>query len=472
MTAIPFPLSSSPGEKPQEGGGRLINALAEKTGDGARFPVIWKRTPGLRQQLSIATYTHLRGAILVGSTLIVVLNTRAQTVTVSGVTYSATDRGAIAGTDKVTIAKNNAGTPNIVCVSTEGCFNLFTASGPSSFADADLPQPNSVCVLDGYFAWSIGDGRFFASDLNAVTVSASSFTTEQGLAGRRVVSFRGEIFYFGDKWTGVYRNAATSPFPFERRFTIARGIAGTHAIAGWEPGWANELIWVGEDLKVYRMNGYTPESISTSDVERAIQSCDDTTLLEASVYMHEGNPIWQLTSPGEWTWEHNLKTGNWHERQSYGREDCRMSTAVKAFDVWLSGDRTTGKLFKIDPTYYREADDPLIWTVESGIVANFPARMSAPRADFDFTAATGMASGEDPIQTNPKVRIGTSNDGGYSWGNAVERALGAQGVSNPSVSVNRTGIIKARGRRHRLQVSDPVHVGLMGGQLATMQRAA
>jgi len=470
VTAIPFPLSSSPGEEPQEGGGRLVNAYAEKNGEGARFPVTWKCVPGLRQKASIADHSHLRGAILVSSTLIAVFNTRAYTLDSS---YTATNRGEIAGSDRVTIAKNNAGTPNIVCVSpAEGCFNLFTGSAPSAFADLNLPQPNSVCELDGYFIWSIGDGRIFASGLNAVTVSTASYSTEQGLIGRRVVSYRGEVFYFGDKWCGVYRNAATSPFPLERRFTIARGIAGTHAIAGWEPGWANELIWVGEDLRVYRLNGYTPEPISTPDVERALNGTATPTLLEASVYMSAGNPIWQITSPGEFTWEYNQRTGNWNERESYGRDDCRMSNTVKAFDVWLAGDRTTGKLFQIDSSYRREADDPLVWTAESGVVANFPARFGAPRVDFDFTTAVGAETGEDPIQTDPVVQISWSDDGGHNYGNPVTRPLGAQGQSRTMVTVLRTGLIKAAGRRYRLRVSDPVHVGFMGGQIAAIQRAA
>lgn len=472
MTAIPFPISSSPGAEPHEGAGRLVNCYAEKTEQGAASPVVWKRSAGLRERLNITGHSHFRGGIDVSSTLVVAMDERVYAVTVSGVTYSASNLGALSGSDRITVAKNNAGTPNIVAVCDAGCFNLFTASAPTSFADSDLPaSPTSVCNLDGYFIWGFGDGRIFASDLNAVTVSSSSYTTEQGQAVRRVVAFRSEVYAFGDKWTGVYRNAATSPFPLERRFTIPRGIAGTHAIAGWEPGWANDLIWVGEDLRVYRLNGYTPEPISSPDVDRAIASCEDPTLLEASVYMADGVPWWQLTSPSEWTWEFNQKTSNWNERESFNA-DCRMSGTVKAFGEWLSGDRETGKLYKIDPTYSREENDPLIWTLESGIVQNFPGKIASPRADFDFTVGVGIASGDDPIQTDPSVLISWSNDGGYSFGNPVSRKIGAQGESRTLVSVLRTGLIRAQGRRFRLVISDPVHVGFLGGQMVAMQRAA
>lgn len=471
MVAIPIPVSSAPGAKPQEGAGRLINCYAEKCELGARAPVIWLRTAGLRQLLSVTDHLHFRGAIMVGSTMVLLLDERAYTVTESGGVYTAVNRGALAGTDRVTVAKNNAGTPNIVAVTTAGAFNLFTGSAPSSFADGDLPQPNSVSFLNGYFIFTIGNGRIFTTALNAVTVSSSAFTTEQGVALRRGVVFRDEFFAFGDKLTGVYRDAATSPFPLERRFTIPRGIAGTHAVAGWEDGWANDLIWVGEDVPVYRLNGYTPERVSSPDVERAIESCADRTLLEASVYMKGGNAIWSLTSPGEWTWEYNKSTQNWNERQSYGRDDWRGCGTIRAFDQWIAGDRTTGKLFKIDAEYYREADDPLTYEVQTGIVANFPARLGNPRADFDLTAAVGLSSGESPIQTAPSVLISWSDDGGYSFGNAVSRAIGGEGESQKLVSVLRTGLSKAKGRRFKLRVPDPVHVGLCGGQMAVEQRS-
>lgn len=471
MVAIPFPITSAPGIKAQEGGGRLINCYAEKTEPGARQPVIWKRSPGLLEQMTASSHTHLRGAILVGSTLLLVMDDRVYSTT-SAFTAGGTNLGTLSGTTRVTIAKNNAATPNIIAVTENGAFNLFTASTPSAFVDGDLPQPNSVCSLDGYLIFSIADGRIFSTDLNSVSVSTSSYTTEQGLLLRRVVNFRGEVFAFGDKWTGVYRNAATSPFPLERRtFTIPRGICGTHAIAGFEEGWANDLIWVGEDNVVYRMNGYTPEPISTPDIVRAVETCADRSLLEASVYMHNGNAFWVLTSPGEWTWEYNRSTQNWNERQSFNTDDWRMSATVWAFDQWLAGDRDTGKIFKISPTYFKEANDPLIVELQTGIVANFPAKLGAPRADFDITAAVGLAAGEDPTQTTPEVQISWSDDGGYSYGNPVNREMGGEGEATKNVTILRTGVSKAKGRRFKLRISDPVHVGIMGGQMVVGQRS-
>lgn len=453
----------------------MINAFAQKQPPGSRAQVIWYRSAGLREATDVLSHTHTRGLHAAGATLLHVLDQRVYAITKSGETYSFTNLGALTGTDAVTIAQNNAATPNIVAVSlSSGAWNLFTGSAPTPFADTDLPQPNSVAMLNGYLLFTIGDGRIFASDLNSVSVASNSTATEQGLTLRRGVVFADRYYAFGDKWTGVYRDIGASPFPLERQLTIPRGLVGTYAIAGFEKGWANQLIWAADDFIVYRMEGYTPVPISNDDVSRDIETAvkaEEGALLEAYVYMSGKNAFWVLTNPGVWTWEHNLTTGEWNERQSYHSEDCRIRQSVRAFDRWIVGDKETGKLAEIDSTYAREFDDPLIWEISSGNSPTFPSRGTVPRVDFDFTNAVGMASGEDPIQTDPSAQISFSKDGGGTWGNPLIRRLGVQGATDQKISVLRVGKFDSRGVRAKLRISDPVHVGFQGGVMAIEQRA-
>ena len=435
MPPIPTPVSSSPGMRPEEGAGRLVNCFAEKAETGARYPVIWRRSAGLRQGIDLNTsgHIHMRGGIILGAALVGVFDTRVYAIGLTGTMWTATDLGALAGSDPVTTARNNAGPPyDVVCVSESGgCFNLFSNSAPTAFADADLPQPNSVSSLDGYFLWTIGDGRIFASELNSVDVHTNSFTTEQNLGTLlRGVTFRGEWYAFGQKGCGVYKDIGTSPFPLQRQFEVGKGIAGTYAVAGWEEGWIKQLIWVGEDGVVYQLNGYTPQPISLPDVARDIERAilaGAGGLLEATVYMQGNHAFWRLTWPDHWTWEFNATTQNWHQRESYGRTDCRASCSVWAFNRWVQGDRATGKVFQVDDTYYHEDGQPLVFEIETGIVANFPGRLAVHRADFDFETAVGVASGTDPIETDPTVQISWSRDGGYIVWPAGKQEIGAAG---------------------------------------------
>lgn len=475
MADIVFPTSSAPGAEPQEGSGQLRNCRAVKTEQGSRAVILYKRTAGLREILNITGHSHFRGGIKIGSTLLVVLDQRVYAVTQSGTSFIATNLGALAGTDTVTIARNNAATPNIVAVCQAGVFNLFTASAPTAFADADMPALNSITGLNGYLLGTTGSGQVWSTGLNAVTVASDAFTNAQikpdGL--RRGVAFRGEFFAMGDDSIQVFDETGDSPFPLVyKKITIPRGICGTNAVAGWEDGWANELVWVGEDNIVYKLDGYTPTPISNADVVRAISTAADRTLIEATVYMDGQDAIFTITSPGEWTWEWNKTTDRWNERGSYGRDDWRARGSVKAFDRWIVGDDTTGKLASVDPTYRREYGDPLIWDLISGDNASFPARIKIPRMDFDFTAGIGNAAGEDPIETDPVVMIRISLNGGRNWGNEIRRSLGKQGKGNQLVTVNRCGMTKAKGVRVWLRVSDPVHVGFLGGKLVGLPEAA
>jgi hypothetical protein len=417
--------------------------------------------------------------VYVGSTLLAVMTSRVYGIAASGTTFASTNLGALSGSDAVTIGVNNAATPNIVAVCSAGTFNLFTGSAPTSFADGDLPSVNSVTGANGYLVFSTGGGEIWATGLNAVTVASDAFVSAQ-MPLYRVVYFRGELFAMGPEGIKVYEESGDTPFPFRyKKVLIPKGICGTHAVAagdkgaGSVKGWADALIWAGEDNVVYRLDGYTPTPISNSDVSRAIATAADRTLIEASTYMDGPNAFFVLTSPGEWTWECNLTTGyQWNERQSLDRDDWRARRSIRAFDRWIVGDDESGKLFEIDNTYRREEDDPLVWHLESGDNADFPSRIAVPDLILDFTAALGNAAGADPIETDPVVMISWSLNGGHDWGSEVRRGLGQQGDGGRLVRVTPVGTTKAKGIRIKLRVSDPVPVGFLGGQLPGVQERA
>jgi hypothetical protein len=465
---IKFPISSAPGLRPQEGGGRIVNAFIEKAPDGAPSDVIHRRSPGL-ERLTIATGSNVqtRGFLDANTVGLWILKDR---VIKFDNTFTTADLGALTGTEFVTTARNNNSPADMVVVTNTGCFNLFDSSAPTPFADVDLPaSPTSVCDFDGYFVWSYGNGQIYASDLNSVNVNALSFNTEQGLFVRRVVRYAGRLWAFGDKWTGVYRDAGLIPFPFQREVTVPKGIVGTHAVAGWETGWANQLIFAGDDFIVYRLDGYTPVPISTDDVSRDIQEAvleGDRAIIVAYVYMFENNAFWVVTCQDRFTWEYNLSTGTWNERNSYGLEHWKGIRTIRMFDRWLVGDFATGELYQTSGTYFLEGTDKLIWLVESGTLHSFPRGIVVPRASFHVTSGVGTVE----LSNDPVIEISWSLDGGYSYGDPVLRKLGGPGQTKSHPYILNCGLSKGQGIRYRLRVSDPVHVGLNGGVIEAEQR--
>lgn len=512
MTAIVFPTSSSPGLYPQESAGRLINAFVEKAEVGAPGATLWRRSPGLFY-LGAGTSIHTRGFqeyISAGDTVaggwifaFWALNGNLVGLVKDLITgiYTANFIGTLPGDDPVTMARNNkAPIREAVAVTSEGCFIIADAvTGaiqPIAFLDTDLPiKPTSVCSHDGYFVWSYLDGKVYASELNSLDVNALSFNTEQGQAVLRVVSFSGRLYAFGDKWTGVYRDAGTVPFPFLREATIPRGLLNTHAIAGWEPGWSNELIWVGDDCVVYKLNGYTPVPISNDAVTRTIQRSvffRGKEHVEAFVYMYGKNPFWVLSGfsttsqDANWTWEYNMSTGQWNERVSFGFTNWRGHRSIRSGTEWILGDQFNSSFYLIKEEMFAEyvspeSTVPHVWTVESGVMSGFPLRMVIPRASFNLTAGVSRSDAipgiPEPVP-NPVVYISWSLDGGATWGVPVTRSLGSiiagsgGGPDNRFYpSVINSGLSRGQGIRYRLEVVDAVHVGLSGGEIDVQPRA-
>lgn len=478
MATILFPSSSSPGLRPQEGAGRLVNAYAEKLQDGAPAPYVIRRAPGLVEFASATTADGspvtndgYRGSMFDGTTYIyAALEDTLVKATEAGVV---TTVGTLNGSMPVFFARNNkTPTPDKVVV-TEDAAYTFTDASVTVINDADLPQPNSVCFLDGYFFFTIADGRCFASGINDVTIAGTDYYRAEarpdGLT--RGVAFGRELYLFGPTTCEVMTDTAQpAGFPFSRVAVIPRGLLSARAVAGWEDDFATALIWVAQDNKCHRLNGYSSDPISPPEVDRLIEATADKTTIEACVYVIGGHPCWVVSGP-DWSWVYDLISLGWHERRSYMADRWRLTgNTVSAFGKWLGGDTDSGRLVEITEAAFDELGDPLVWDVESYAMEAFPARLQVPTVRFDMVGGVGIAGGEDPIERDPQVEILWSDDGGNHWSTPLLRDLGRQ-MTFPEIRANRLGLTGRMGRRWRLRVSDPVYVGLFKGDMQVAKRS-
>ena len=470
---IPFPLSSAPGASSQESAGRLINCYAEPLGKDVEASkklappaVVWRKSPGLTL-FGASANTGFRGEILVGNALYAAWSGKASRFDSTGTETLLT--GALTGTEKVFFARNNVTTPDVVCVAPQtGAFTV-TSSAVSSFADPDIGAPNSVCFMDSFFIFTYGDGTLQASGQNAVTISTLDKTTAQSKPGglTRAVPFNGQLVALGPVFGEVYSDTANpTGFPFTRSYVLQRGLLSPYAIAGHEDGFASTLIWVADDNSVVQHNGTpNPLKISPPDLDRLIAGVSDKTTLEASVYISQGHPKWVIKCP-TFCWEFDIGSQKWNERASYLANTWRAIGGCYAFGKWIVGDFNAGQLLYIDPTNFTEVGDPLVMELDSGPVNGFPSRVKVGKADFNFVTGVGIATGPDPIATNPDVAISWSDNGGITYGNEFIRQLGRQ-ATDSRIMMLRTGMTSPHGRRWRLRISSPVYVGFLGGNQDT-----
>jgi hypothetical protein len=492
MVAIPFPLSTSPGQRPQEGMGRLINAYAEGRGEGGAN-VVWHRSPGLRvlgsdtataewtawsfpfeewftvaESAAAAIDGQFRGGVVVASLLYGVFGEMVYTVDAAG-QFSAPFTGTVAGTSKAFVFRNNNATPEVVIVADSVAYEIV-GSTVIPYSDSDVGSPSCGCFHDSYFMFGYGDGKIRASGVNTTAINLIDFTTAEtnpdGVI--HVWSYRGQLYAAGTSTIEVYGlpiNATA--FPLTRvGYNITPGLIAPHCVAGFQAEFGNNPIYCASDNTVRQLNGFTPDKISPPELDALIAAVEDKSELEAICYISKGHAFWQLSS-ADWTWVFNCNTQKWHERKSDGLVRSRMSVSVPAFNQWLVGDTESNNLLQVDGTIATEVDDDheLLFRVESAPVKDFPNRVRVNRADFDFTVGVGDVTGADPIETDPSILISWSDDGGVTWSTPWYRKLGRQAETQQRITVLNTGMSGPMGRRWRLDVSDPIHVGLIGGTM-------
>jgi hypothetical protein len=473
MAPIPFPLGSYPGKRGHESAGRLVNAFSEPLGPGAPAVATIKRTAGLRQFSSDVTadetpvtLSGFRGMIAVGNFIYAAFADLLVYIDEDGAVLSV---GALSGTQPVSFSRNNKSPVPDIVVTTENASYIVTTTTITEITDGDLPVSTCNTFQDGYTFFGTSSGQIFASGLNDAS-SINSLDVIQLEAkpdgGVRVVSFDQYLIGFGQTSAEVFSNTANETgFPFTRIAVMPRGLAGFRAVAGFEDGFTKALIWVGDDNGVHVLSGFQPVRISIPDVDRDIEATADKDDLEILVYLAGGHAF-AAVSGDAWSWEYNFTTQQWHERASYLHERWRATgNSCRAFGKWLVGDRLSGRILEVTPAVYDEVDGPMIWCVESAPSQSFPDGTLVPRADFNFSPGTGIVTGSQPMQTEPRVAVSWSDNGGLSWGNPLLRGLGPQSET-PVVRVNRTGRTGRQGRRWRLEVSDAVYVSFMGGDMA------
>ena len=468
---IIFPLSSFPGASTQESAGRIVNAYSEPLDDpqapSGPSTAVWRRSPGLTQHNSQPTgQTGYRGGLLVLSQAYEVFSGNLSTVDINGIVASV---GAVSGTKKVSIARNQAIAPEVVIVDPDtGAFAIsngnageppagLAAYGGFPLSTGAIPQPNSVCFQDGYFFFGIADCRVFATQINSLITNALTFITLQSksdVVGQRVIAYAGVLLGFTSGGLEIWQDTAqpTPAFPYSRQAVLPYGLIQPAAIAGFETGFDN-LIWVAQDYGVYQLTwgSYSPSKISPPDLDRFIETeIGRKNLLEAGCYEFAGKKFWHLTSNNATvSWEFNLSTQKWNERTSLSlaigtQSRWRGSGGHPAFGKWLLGDSQSGNVMFIDDTNYTDNGAPMLCRIESGPVNGFPQQFRITRADFEFVTGVGGSVGHvtksvlaTASPNAPLIRLTLNNTAQMHTGDQVN-VTGVTGSNGLDTATNST----------------------------------
>jgi hypothetical protein len=407
-------LQQSEGRSKPWGGAELVNAFAELS-EGDKYDAFAiMALPGLSVFANISALP-VRGVHRVIATLYAVIGTTLHSISAAG---SPTSLGTVAGSGPVRMVDNGAE------IAIHGGVNQDTgyvlSGGVLNTAIPNLPQVSDVAYIDGYFAWTVYQSdQFIISGLNAGLVyDPLDVATVEGapdyLVG--VVNDHRELHFPGvDTWE-IWYNSGAADFPFTRQGNafIERGCVDKNSLIKID----NSLHFVGDDLVIYRLNGYDPVRISTHAIEHRIAGA---AWFRAFTYTIQGHKFYVLnTDVGSFAYD--MATGAWAERKSFGRDNYRVSCACTAYGETILGDAYTGKLYTTSFDVDTEDSDPIPVIIEIPGLAK--GRELATLYAFEVYCETGVGNTADP---DPQIILQYSRDGGRQWSNELWRSLGAVG---------------------------------------------
>lgn len=351
--------------------------------------------------------------------------------------------------------------------------NTFAQITDPNFLGAD-----QVTFQDGYFVFNKqNSASFYCSDLNSVSFTALNTAGKSGypdnLTG--LISVQQNLYLFGSQSTEVWYDAGTTPCPFARiqGAMVQVGCAARFSITKVQ----SAPYWLGGDDTgsgiVYRMNGYTPERISTPSIEALIRSVGSTSIAKARAWTYQqgGHVFYCLNVPGlSSTWCYDVSSSMWHERTflgSFGYERHRADCASVAYGLNVVGDYVSGNIYALDAASYSDNGTAIVRERTSPHISKDMARIFYPRFQLDMETGVGLAAGQG---SDPQVMLQWSDDGGHSWSNEHWETAGKVGLTNARVIWRRLG--NSRSRVWRVRISDPVKVTLIGADLDIEEGAA
>lgn len=444
---------------------RHINCYVEDGGtDGkGRFPIYV--APGLTR-FDSGAYTGIsRGLIqLNDNALIAILGNEVASFDTGGV---ATTLSTIVGSGRIFLARNRAAAPQIAFVTNTGQYYILQSGVLSQISDADLAVPNSVTYLKGFFLFSTSDGRIFQSDLDDENVSALAFDSansrSEGLV--RVFAHGGFLYCFGRRTTEIWQpdpSLASEPFVFSPiQQDIEYGCIAPHSVAqiGTSLGWVddNGIVRHGRDGSAVR--------ISNHAIERAIEDLTQAQRAEIAgrQWFHQGHEFYTLFSD-QWTYTHDLLTGQWHERQSYGQNTWMVNDIVAFDGRFIAGNETNGELFEIDPDAYDEDGALLVLDIRAPTVHTFPKAYIADTIEVDAIMGMGRNT-TNTHNSDPLLMLDYSDDGGRTYQGERTKTLGAIGKYQNTIRFNQCGMVNESGRQWRLRASAAVIRGIISASI-------
>ena len=452
-----IPLTSNTAEGDISGNDILVNLYPRKS-EGGKYPFNLINTPGLAFFVELPTHPIL-GLHNSKGRAFAVTPSKMYEFFANG-TFK--ELGDVQLSGRVSMEDN--GIQVVVVDGNKGFYFDANTDEVKEITDSAFYPSDTVTYQDGYFIFNRSNtGQFFLSELLDVAFDPLDFATAEGQPDNlvAVLSDHRELFLFGAETIEVWYNSGASDFPFERNqgAFVEKGCAAPYSIAKQN----NTIYFIGSDLMVYQMSGYTPIRISTHVVEQTLRETDLSDAF-AYTYQEEGHLFYVLTIPSkELTWCFDISTGSWHIRSSYQFKRHQSNNAIFFDDKTLVGDFQNGRIYQMVGNYYTDDGEPIVREFILPTVNNGREFLTIDSLEFDMGTGIGLITGQG---SDPELRVYFSKDGGNVYSQSFKAGkIGKLGNYLGRAKVNRFGC--ARQFTFKVEISDPIPLDIGGVWIET-----
>lgn len=444
---------------------KCINFLLEIDKTQAKTPIALYGVPGLEQLANIGVGAS-KAYIEVNGSLYAAIGQNFGQVNAD---YTFTILGTYSGTDRITLVDNGL---QVLVIDGLSGFVFDIAAGTWT----QITDPGFVygatqgTYQDGYGIIALPNSQQFGISglYDFMTWDAIDFASAEGLPDdvSTVISNHRVLHVFGTGTTELWYNGGDGAFPFQR-------IDGAFYEVGCSAPYSatvadDSVFWLGNNvqgaLAVYRMQGQTPQRISTVALENELiryETISDAFGIGLDIRRH---PIYMLVFPAaNKTWCYDAHSGSWFEWLEWSGPDFnryRLNCFAKAFGQLLVGDYRDGRMYNMSFDVFTNGGDairslrvcPYIWKNNE--------RLFHSRLEILMEPGTGLVP--DVYGDDPEVALQWSDDG-YTWSNAISRPMGRLGEYDKRVIFNRLG--SARSRLYEVAIDAPVKRVILGATL-------
>lgn len=448
---------------------RRLNCFYDIRVDQDKAAIIVQGTPGC-----FFTFTFpdapIRGWIVVGSLIYCVAGHGLYSASIGG---SIMFLGALPTVSQFVSIADNGVQITIVDGVTGYVHNYTSGVFQGQITDPAFPNGcNTIAALDSRLvAERVGTRQFQVSaQLDGTTWSPSLFASKEQYSDAISAcwSWAGMLVFFGFGSIEFWQDAALVPQPFQliQGSTQTWGLAARYSVVLCN----NTMIFLAQNtqgggVQVMKFNGYTPQRVSTSDIEAIIGAFPIFQDAVALTYMVNGHPMYLLTFPNAArSFLYDDSTGIWYEMQTgvalLARYFGNLGIAFNGKN-YIS-DQTTGNVYQLDMNTFTDAGTLIKRQVCSRHIRQAGNEFSLDEIVLDMETGVGLTTGQG---INPMLMMQLSRDGGRTFGAERWKPLGLGGqYLSPRMKYDRLG--SAKDFVARWTMTDPVKFIITGGSAA------